>query len=267
VHERQLALTTFPAPLAHLDAGRLYLGTVALSDAGEQLLKRPASSFFTGVHLGTWVSLAAEATATLFPAYDLTCPAAGGCLETSLDTFSTPRRRWVIAQSASQEVGVYNAEGSLERTIRIGSRLFQRKGAGLAPSDSAEAMLRWSQANSRIYAAYAFAPDTIAVVHMKVVLPEGWAFGQMVQRQAWMNLYTLDGEGLISDIALPDLPLGHDDRAIYVADYGKTGRQSATDRMHIVRIPLRTDRTRSNELIPGAGPKTPMNSLRADGRA
>ena len=54
-----------------------------------------------------------------------------------------------------------------------------------------------------------------------------------------MNVHTLDGVGVASDVRLPDLPVGHDATSVYVIDYGQAGRRRSGSRsMSLTRIPV-----------------------------
>ena len=53
-----------------------------------------------------------------------------------------------------------------------------------------------------------------------------------------MNVYTLSGELVKSDIPLPDLAVGQDNEGVFVVDYGELGLGRAGDKMNatLVRI-------------------------------
>ena len=65
-------------------------------------------------------------------------------------------------------------------------------------------------------------------------------FGQSTEFDYWMNVHTLDGRRMVSDIKLPGMPIGRDDTHIYVTDYGPEGRHGAPAALKILRIPVKT---------------------------
>lgn len=51
-----------------------------------------------------------------------------------------------------------------------------------------------------------------------------------------MNLYSPAGARLVSDIRLPDLPVGHDESHILVIDYGGLGRRHNASQVRLLRV-------------------------------
>ena len=56
----------------------------------------------------------------------------------------------------------------------------------------------------------------------------------------WLNVHSLDGKKLVSDIRLPGMPVGRVDTHIYAIDYGPGGRSGASDSVKVLRIPVKT---------------------------
>ncbi len=99
----------------------------------------------------------------------------------------------------------------------------------------AETRVRWHASNSTIDRVFRF-PHHIAVVHVRPRLELGWVFGQQLDFVALMNVYTLSGELVKSDVPLPDLAVGQDDEGVFVVDYGKQGRRGDKTSVTLVRI-------------------------------
>ena len=76
--------------------------------------------------------------------------------------------------------------------------------------------------------------DVVATVHTHHIT------GGVVNIEfaVYMNLHTAGGEGLVSDIRLPDLPVGRDGGHLLVIDYGEAGRWGDGDRVDLLRIPM-----------------------------
>jgi hypothetical protein len=54
-----------------------------------------------------------------------------------------------------------------------------------------------------------------------------------------MNVHTIDGGGVASDIRLRDLPVGRDASSLYVVDYGSAGRRKrGAAPITLTRIPV-----------------------------
>jgi hypothetical protein len=53
-----------------------------------------------------------------------------------------------------------------------------------------------------------------------------------------MNVHTIAGEALVSDVRLANLPVGRDDRHLFVVDYGAGGRRAGTHNLTLVRYPI-----------------------------
>jgi hypothetical protein len=51
-----------------------------------------------------------------------------------------------------------------------------------------------------------------------------------------MNVYDAGGRGIVSDVRLPELPIGQDDTHIYVADYGPDRRTGAYEQVRILQV-------------------------------
>ncbi len=63
-------------------------------------------------------------------------------------------------------------------------------------------------------------------------------WGSSLQYDVFLNLHSYDGDGLVSDIRLPGLPLGRDDTHLLFIDWGSAGRRAAFDEVDLVRVPV-----------------------------
>lgn len=119
--------------------------------------------------------------------------------------------------------------------IDISSPLFKSDGTSVEVMDAA-ASVRWSASNSIVRMAVPFGGNVVATVHSLTKLPDNYVFAQSAEFDWWMNLHSLDGRRLVSDIALPGMPIGWDGDGLYAVDYGQAGRNSTPDSLKILRV-------------------------------
>jgi hypothetical protein len=240
LREYPLPTTLFPQGGLHVDGDQVVVGGVRLSSttgSDVRLGDATIDGFYRDKTIAITVARESGAVAAAFAPFDMTCPAgAGMCMRATFTSNPAAGGGWIVTQPASAAVGVYDGRKTLVRRVDIGSALFRRTGGTIPIGSAAEAELRWGADNSQVFRAYAFPDGTLAVVHYRIELPKGWSFGLPVQFQAWMNVYDASGRALASDVRLPELPIGQDDRAIYVADYGPDRRQGAYESVHILQI-------------------------------
>jgi hypothetical protein len=226
------------SPGAVLDVGAQTLSVPGLwPAAASDWLVKPIDRMFEGDRVGYQLDLRSGRTAPLVPAVERGCWSLGpNCLFASLDAVNEPGAAWVAAHEVGTMVGVYDRSRRLVRTIDVRSNLFLDTGDRNG-SQSIERMVAWNEENSVIRDCYAFG-DEVVTVH-SFNRTRGWKAGQRTEFDVFMNVHTLDGAGVASDIRLPDLPVGRDATSLYVVDYGPGGRRvSGRDPISLLRIPM-----------------------------
>jgi hypothetical protein len=228
---------------AILDVGSHTLSAPGLWSPAESMWQ-PTSAvpMFDGSRIGYRLDLETGAVARLVPAIDRGCWSLGpNCVYASLDRVRTPAGGWIAAHRVSVAVGVFDPRLQLLRTIDVRSPMFLDSGTRNT-SKSIVDMVAWNERNSVIRDVFSFG-DTIATVH-SFNRTRGWKPGQPTEFEVFMNLHALDGRGLVSDVRLPDLPVGRDETSLYIVDYGSTGhRPLGHESITLVRMPVHTDRT------------------------
>ena len=202
-----------------------------------QLDEQPSpAGYFRDKRLGFKVSLKSGESEPLLLPFDESCRA--NCAFTSLAPLSGPGDLvWVATQASRQQIALYDSTGVVQRRFDVTSPMFAENGEVLRKLNS-EADIRWSSRNSLVRSADQFG-ELIATVHFRSRLPEGWVYGQSVEFDYWINIHSINGRPLVSDIKLPGMPIGRDDTHFYVTDYGLDGRHSAPSRLKVLRIPVK----------------------------
>jgi len=144
---------------------------------------------------------------------------------------------WIAGQGGATKVVIMAADGRLEREVDVRSPLLVRDGT--IPGPKTEEQVRWGETNSTIWGVYAL-PSGIAVVHARHATKD-WRRGMVVQFDVFMNLYSSSGEPLVSDIRLPDLPVGHDGDIVLVVDYGLEGRRPDASAIQLIKVDVRSE--------------------------
>jgi hypothetical protein len=196
----------------------------------------PQEALFKGAKLGLRLSLNDGRTEPLVRAFELGCRGyADGCWKSSVAVSeSAEGRRWVVSQGPSQNLLVYGPSTRDRRMVNVSSPLFKSDGRPLERGAGREAQLAWSADNSDIEGVMVFG-DTITTIHSHIDSSKSRGEG-LAQFAVFMNLHSMDGVPLVSDIGLPDFPLGCDQDSLYVVDYGEGGRRAEVRAMDIVRI-------------------------------
>ena len=202
------------------------------------LLQQPASRYYDGLRLGLKMTVDTAAVDPLLVPYELACIGAGACPDVRVDSVMTARGAIrVAAIPTSTAIGTYEAATTSTRVIDVRSPRFVRDGRTLAIDESAEARMKWSGQNSTIAHVFAF-DDGIVAVHARPQIGPNYHLGDWVSFTVYMNAYGWDGQVRGHDIPLPDLPVGRDDKHLYVVDYGREGRRSGARSIRLLQIPI-----------------------------
>jgi hypothetical protein len=213
----------------------LFVGGECVEGAvGDGYVVPGAAAYYSDKRIGVRVSLASGERRAGFVPFETSCIGGGACVGGSIAAFG---ESWIASLPVSAQVGLYSAGGELTRTIPVGSPAFVRDGSRLPTTASSEVRVRWSARNSLIHRAWVIA-NRLVVAHYLTDLPPGWKMDGpgRPQFKARMNILTIDGKPLHVDIALPELPVGHDDEGLYVVDYGPQGRQGAHESVTVLRV-------------------------------
>ena len=174
-----------------------------------------------------------------FHGYDDKCVSAASCLKVSLARIRDGGSiDWVIAHGGSEHLGLYAGDGKHVASIDIRSPLFHRTGIALGHNTPARPYTLWRRENSEIDRVFAFG-KIIATSHMVVDVAPDWDFGTPINYRVHLNLHSLDGTGLVSDIALAGRPVGRDESNLYVVDYGPGGRRPEAKSVRLLQIPIK----------------------------
>lgn len=196
----------------------------------------PAAAFYSDKQLGLRVGLDSGNAEPWLAPYDVGCRARCPFSTLSRIVGQAPLA-WLATQSSSKEIAFYDSAGVVRRRFEVTSPLFTDDGSVLRTLGG-EPDVRWSARNSLVKSAEQFG-EIIATVHYRTRLPTDYVHGQSTEFDYWMNLHTLDGRPLVSDIKLPGMPIGRDGTHLYITDYGPDGRHSAPDKLKVLRIPVK----------------------------
>ena len=218
--------------------GALYVPGLWTAAKWSDWLHRDLDRMFEGDRVGYRLSLRDGTTKPLFKPLERGCwSVSASCLQAVFDEVRTGGpERWVAAQRVSTRVGLFDAQFRLQRVLDVRSPRFRENGQRLGRHDSVTDQTRWREDNSTIERVYAFG-DRIVTVHTTHATKD-WMPGQPIDFDVHMNIHSLDGAPLVSDVRLPDLPVARDDRNLYVLDYGRGGRRIGTDRVTLIRYPI-----------------------------
>lgn len=192
-----------------------------------------------GMRLGGALTLADGMFAPLLSGpIDEACfalPAA--CLRVVFDRIADVPHPWLVAQGGATAVGLYGDDGKLVRTMNIRSPRFLRDGSRARVDGRATTLeaMTWGETNSTVWASHAFG-EVVATVHGYAATRDTGR--EPVQFAVFMNLHAYDGTPLVSDIRLPELPVGRDDSHLLFIDWGPAGRRAAFDEVDLVRVPV-----------------------------
>ena len=144
---------------------------------------------------------------------------------------------WAAVQGISTRVAIFDDRRQRTATFDVRSPKFLRDGTEMPVSTGASITEQWQSRNTLIRAVFVMA-NSIVTIHSLNVLGPNYTFGEQSQYAVFMNVHALDGSGLVSDVKLPDLPIGRDETHLYAIDFGSEGRRNAADRLRLVRIPI-----------------------------
>ena len=240
---RTFGLSTFTPMFLSPDGARLFAGGLwASRDRWQGFSRRPQDEVLAGMQSGLALSLVDGAAAPLFSS-----PIEPACIGSQNDCRTVAIARvegapdpWIVAQATATALGVYDDDdGALVRTIDVRSPLFLRDGSRARrmsrDGGGFATMVDWGLTNSTVGNVYAFG-DVIATVHRHHAVEYNQP-GHL-QYNVFMNLHSHAGDGLVSDIRLPGLPLGRDDTHLLFIDWGQAGRRNAFDAVDLVRVPV-----------------------------
>ena len=224
-----------------VDPGLLYVGGLWFPfQQGPQwsLNALDFDHFFDPLRFGVNVPLESGDVTPGFHGYEDKCVSASSCIKVNLARVKGGGPiAWAIAQAGSEHVGLYAGDGKHLASIDVRSPAFRRSGVSAGPNTPARQYILWRRENSEIDRVFAFG-KIIATSHLVADVEPDWDFGPMNYR-VHMNLHSLDGTGLVSDISLPGRPVGRDESHIYVVDYSRGGRPPEAKSVRLLRIPIK----------------------------
>jgi hypothetical protein len=198
--------------------------------------RRRPSQMYADTKLGLDLSLQDESSRPLTAAVEQGCEAdTTACLRVDVQPLNDGSG-WAASQGGGTRLGVFSPAGEPRRMIDVRSPEFRRDGS--TPGARTEGQIKWGETNTTIWGVYAI-QDVIAVVHARHATKD-WQRGQIVQFEVFMNLYSPQGERLVSDIRLPDLPVGHDGTHVLVVDYGPGGRRPTATEVKLLKVRVRS---------------------------
>ena len=171
-------------------------------------LKKPKDQMYQDVRFGWSLSLKDDRGEPFVVPIESGCVAdQSTCLNVAMDRFADGA--WVVGQPGASKVGIYGPSANLTNVIEVSSPKYLHTGPPLTWTDRLDREMAWNRVNSVVHGLYAFG-DTIAVVHARFA--DDWKRGQAPQFKVFMNLVSRDGRKLRSDVPLPGLPVGRDER-------------------------------------------------------
>ena len=223
------------------ESRRLYVPGLWMPAAHNWLGER-LGNMLEGNRIGWTVDLVTGGSAPMLGSIERGCwSSQPDCVSVRLDRVVPPRREaWVAAHSVSTQVGLFDRDYRLVRTIDVRSPLFLEDGRWHRRSEPFEQRMAWNETNSTIRGVYAFGGNLITI-HTRQAT-RNWKRHEQIDFDVFMNVHSLDGEGIVSDIRLPDLPVARDDENLYVLDYGPGGRRRVgSGPVTLISIPVATN--------------------------
>jgi hypothetical protein len=219
------------------DAHALYVSGLWAAARADWFAK-PVGRMFEGDGIGYRLDLESGAASGLVPAVEAGCWSLGpNCLYALVDRVrGSDGAAWIAAHRVGMSVGVFDAASRLVRTIDVRSPFFldndeQNGSASLVD------MVAWNERNSVLRGVFSFGPLVATVHSFNRTL--AWQPGGHIDFDVFLNVHSLDGDRILSDVRLPDLPVGRDDTSLYVVDYRSDGRHDSGQRpITLMRIPI-----------------------------
>jgi len=204
-------------------------------DAPDRATRPSAESYYANKRIGVRLSLTSgEVKRGLVP-FETSCEGAGACVGGSIAALD---KKWIATLPVSHQIGIYSSNGDLLQTFGVGSAAATtRDGSHLPDSASSQERVNWSARNSLIHGAF-IVGNRVVIAHYFLELPKDGMIGAPPQFKTRINVLTDAGVPLDVDIAMPELPVGSDNEAVYVVDYGSKGRQGAYEAVNVLRISL-----------------------------
>lgn len=223
-------------PLLSTDGGVLYVPGVWPGGARGAYAAEPKERMYHDSMLMWRVDLTGGDDVRMVTPIDAGCLGDGAtCVRMSLDRLDSGA--WVMAQGGGTRAAVLSEkDGTPLRIFDVRSPRFLRDGGVVDWGRGIEQSVAWGETNSVINGIYAY-DGVIATVHRHSAA-SNWRPGDTVQFHVFMNLHTARGEGLVSDIRLPGLPVGRDGEHLLILDYGEAGRRADADELDLVKIPI-----------------------------
>lgn len=224
-------------PLLSEDGGAMYLAGVWPSGSAGAYVDEPRDRMYRDSMLMWRLDLAGGEDMRMVAPIEPGCVAPGEhCSGISLDRAGPDT--WFMAQGGGTRAAVLSTDGTVTRVFDIRSPRFLRDGAVSRRGSIAEGMA-WRETNSTIEGVYAW-ENVVATVHRYTATTNWQGPDDIIRFNVFMNLHDArTGEGLVSDIRLPDLPVGRDGEYLLVLDYGSAGgRRHDTDQLDLVKIPI-----------------------------
>lgn len=223
------------SPFVSADASVLYVPGLWTHDGRDAYAGEPKEQMYRETELGWRIPLTGGQDAPMTASIEAGCHADGAtCSSVALDR--RPDGGWVMAQGGGTRVAVFSGDGNRLHTFDARSPRFVRDGSVVTWGAGVEQAVAWGETNSSIVGVYAHG-DVIATVHAHNATTD-WRPGDIVQFNVFMNLHTSAGEGLVSDVRLPDLPVGRNGAHLLVVDYGEAGRRGDADQIDLVSVDM-----------------------------
>ena len=192
----------------------------------------PRDAMYRQVTLGWRLALGTGEDGTVTDPIETGCVADGSaCAWFGIDRLGPDT--WAMAQGGGTSVAILSDTGDLRHRFDVRSPRFLRDGTAVPQGADIETAMAWTRTNSRIHEVYAH-DGIVATVHGHQTT-EDWRNAQF---DFYLNLHTAEGQGLVSDIKLPDLPVGRDGEHLLLIDYGAVGRWGDADQVELLRIPI-----------------------------
>ena len=232
--EMSISTPCFPTTAVVSDDVLFVGGECIVGEIGERYVQPEAASYYADKRIGVRLSVTSGKSQDGLTPYETECHGGGACVGGSIDAAGG---NWIASLRSSARVGVYNGDGTLARTIPVSSPAFVTDGTRLPANASSEQSVGWGTRNSQIGRAFVIG-NHLVVAHYVTVVPPGWKMGgpDRPQFKVMMNVMTTDGQPVHVDVALPELPVGRDDDALYVIDYGPAGRQGAHESVTVLKV-------------------------------